>query len=101
MLHNRSTALFLSNKNEHYFAEMSGFDPLMLSSIGIEETLYDFPLPIYVHSQMTKYNDNGMSVYTAQPRPLSEVALIRLIFQIVDLPKFIRYLYSFYLLITL
>jgi hypothetical protein len=69
---------------------MSGFDPLLLSSIGIEESQYDFPLPIYVHYQMTKYNDNGITVYTAQPRPLSEVALMRLIFQIVDLSKFIR-----------
>ncbi len=71
---------------------MSGYDPLLLSSIGIEETQFDFPLPIYVRYQMTKvYSDNGIPVYSAQPRPLSEVALIRLIFQIVDLAKFVRY----------
>ncbi len=69
---------------------MSGFDPLLLSSIGIEETQYDFPLPYYVRYQMTKVNDNGITVYTAQPRPLSEVSLMRLIFQIVDLSKFVR-----------
>jgi len=69
---------------------MSGFDPELLQSMGIEETLYDFPLPVYARFQMTRYTEGGLILYHAQPRPLSEVALIRLMFQIVDLQKFIR-----------
>lgn len=71
---------------------MSGFDPQTLARMGIEETLFDFRLPLYARYQMTRVNDNGLTVYHAQPRPLSEIALIRLIFQIVDHQKFIRYL---------
>jgi hypothetical protein len=69
---------------------MSGYDPQLLASMGIEETLYDFPLPQYVRYQMTPYTDNGLQLYHSQPRPLSKVALARLIFQISDFQKFIR-----------
>jgi len=69
---------------------MSGYDPVLLSLMGIEETLYDFPLPQYVTRQMSTYTDQGLTLHHAQPRPLSEVALIRLIYQITDMPKFIR-----------
>jgi hypothetical protein len=73
---------------------MSGFDPQLLQAMGIEETAYDFPLPTYVRYQMTRYTEGGLTLYHAQPRPLSEVALIRLMFQIVDLQKFIRYMFE-------
>ncbi len=69
---------------------MSGFDPAILQSMGIEETLYDFPLPLYVRNQMTSYTEGGLQLCHSQPRPLSEIALARLIFQITDLPKFLR-----------
>jgi len=73
---------------------MSGYDAQILASIGIEETLFDFPLPEYARYQMTPYSEGGLQLYHAQPRPLSEVALIRLIFQITDLEKFIRYIFN-------
>ena len=70
---------------------MSGYDPILLSQIGIEETLYDFPLPTYARYQMVQATDDqGIVTFYSQPRPLSDVALIRLIFQIVDLDKFVR-----------
>ncbi len=69
---------------------MSGYDPQLLASMGIEETQFDFPLPTYCRYQMTRYYDGGLTMYHAQPRPLSEVAIIRLIFMISDLPKFLR-----------
>jgi len=78
------------------FYTMSGFDPQTLARMGIEETLFDFRLPLYARYQMSRVNDNGLTVYHAQPRPLSEIALIRLIFQIVDHQKFIRYLKIIY-----
>ncbi len=69
---------------------MSGYDPQLLYSIGIEEVMYDFPLPKYVRYQMTKYQDGSLTLYNSQPRPLSEIALMRLIFQITDVDKFLR-----------
>jgi hypothetical protein len=69
---------------------MSGFDPQLLAMAGIEETLYDFPLPLCTKMQMTPYVDNGLQMYHAQARPFSEIALSRLIFQIVDTRKFYR-----------
>ncbi len=72
---------------------MSGYDPVLLSLMGIEETLYDFPLPLYITRMMSTYTDNGLTLHHAQPRPLSEIALIRLVYQITDLPKFIRYVF--------
>jgi hypothetical protein len=70
---------------------MPGYDPLLLKSMGIEETSYDFPLPTYTTKQMVSHTqNNGLTVYHSQPRPLAEVAMIRLIFQIVDYQRFIR-----------
>ena len=69
---------------------MSGFDPTLLHSMGIEEVDQNFPLPIYVTHQMSKFRQNGLTLYHAQPRPLSEVSMMRLIFQIKDYQKFIR-----------
>ncbi len=69
---------------------MSGFDPQLLATIGIEETIYDFPLPDYIRYQMTPYVENGLRLYHAQPRPLSEIAMSRLILQITDFQKFVR-----------
>jgi len=52
---------------------MSGFDPQTLARMGIEETLYDFCLPVYARYQMTRINDNGLTVYHAQPRLIVKV----------------------------
>lgn len=69
---------------------MSGYDPQLLYMMGIEETQFDFPLPIYVRYQMSQYQEGMLTVYHSQPRPLSSLALIRLILQISDMPKFLR-----------
>jgi hypothetical protein len=68
---------------------MSGFDPQLLYSMGIEETQFDFSLPDYLRFQMSRYVDGGMTLFHSQPRSLSEIALIRLILQITNLSKFI------------
>jgi len=68
---------------------MSGIDPQILFTIGIEESQYDFPLPEFVKFQMTPHQSNGLCLYHSQPRPASEQMLIRLIYQIVDMPKFL------------
>jgi len=73
---------------------MSGYDPQLLSVLGIQETAYDFPLPIYTRYQMVQYFDDGLSLYHSQPRSLSDVAMTRLIFQIKDPQKFFRYCFA-------
>jgi len=42
---------------------MSGYDPQLLSLMGIEETLYDFPLPLFARYQMTKYQEGILTMY--------------------------------------
>ncbi len=69
---------------------MSGYDPELLYRMGIEETAYDFQMPAYTRFQMTKYREGQLILHHSQPRPLSDVALLRLILQIIDVDKFVR-----------
>ncbi len=69
---------------------MSGYYPQLLADLGIQEVIYDFPLPLYTRYQMVQYYDDGAVMYHSQPRPLSEVALARLIYQINNPHKFFR-----------
>lgn len=66
------------------------YDTETLTKLGITETLYDFPLPIYTRYQMVHYYDDGLLMYHSQPRPLADIALTRLIFQISEPQKFFR-----------
>jgi hypothetical protein len=80
---------------------MSGFDPEMLCLMGIEEVAYDFPIPLYTRYQMTPYQGSGLTLHHAQPRPLSETITTRLMYQIVDLQKFLRYMLIHILIYTI
>jgi hypothetical protein len=45
---------------------MPGYDPLLLQVMGIEEVTFDFPLPVHTTKQMTKYTQNGLTLYHSQ-----------------------------------
>ncbi len=69
---------------------MYTLDSGLLGRMGIEDTDFEFELPVYIRNQMTNYSQGGLSLYHSQPRPMSDVFLLRLVFLIKDFQKFLR-----------
>ena len=73
---------------------MPELDERVLQAIGVSLSGYEVPIPLYSRRQMVPYTENGLSLHRAQPVPLSQQYLASIVFQIVDIARFQRWVYE-------